>query len=83
LGLVGIGLEHAGRFPRWEGRELVGGGLGAQEVRDLADHLTRWLGRPFTLQQRPNPVADLLLGALDRSGVLLWLGAQLIHTFTF
>ena len=25
-------------------------------------------------------VPDLLLGALDRFGVLLWLGGQLVHT---
>ena len=62
------------------GRKLVGGGLGAEEVRDLADHTTRRLGRPFTFKERPEPVADLLLGALDHPGVLLGLGSQLIHT---
>jgi hypothetical protein len=39
--------------------------------------------RLVMLEERPDPVADLLLGLLDRSGVLLWLGDQLIHTFTF
>jgi hypothetical protein len=52
----------------------------AEEVRDLADHPARGLGCPFALEERPDPVADLLLGALDRSGVLRWLGGQLVHT---
>ena len=62
LGLVGVGLDHVGGPPRWEGSELVGGGLSAEEVGDLADHLARGLGRPFTLEERPDAVADLLLG---------------------
>ena len=78
--LVGVGLEHAGRLPRWQGSELVGGGLGAEEVGDLAHHPAGGLGRPFTLQERPDPVTNLLLGVLDRSGVLLGLGGQLIYT---
>jgi hypothetical protein len=80
LGLVGVGLEHVGGFPRWEGHELIGGGLSAEEVRDLADYSARGLGRLFTLEECPDPVADLLLGALNRSGVLLGLDGQLIHT---
>jgi hypothetical protein len=78
LCLVGVGLDHVGGLPRWEGCELVGGGLGAEEVGDLADHPARRLGRRFTLQESPDPVADLLLGALVRFGVLLGLGGQLV-----
>jgi hypothetical protein len=81
--LVGVGLEHLGGLPRWQGSDLVGGGLGAEEVRDLANHPARGLGRPFMLEERPDPVADLLLGTLDRAGVLLWLGGQVVRTFTF
>ena len=80
LGLVGVGLDHVGGLPRWEGSELVGGGLGAEEVGDLADHPAGGLGRAFTLKERPDAVADLLLGALDRLWVLLGLGGQLVHT---
>jgi hypothetical protein len=79
LRLVGVGLEHVGRLPRWQRRELIGGGLGTEEVRDLAGRPARWLDRPFSLEECPDPVADLLLGALDRSGVLLRLGGQLVH----
>jgi hypothetical protein len=32
------------------------------------------------LEERPDAVADLLLGALDPSGILFWLGGQLVHT---
>jgi hypothetical protein len=76
LCLVGVGLEHVGGLPRWEGGELVGGGLGAEEVRDLADHPAWRLGCPFTLEERPDPVAHVLLGVLDRCRVLSWLGGQ-------
>jgi hypothetical protein len=69
-----------GGLPRWEGSQLVGGGLGTEEVGDLADHPTGGLGRPVTLKERPNTVADLLLGMLNRSGVVLGLGGQLVHT---
>jgi hypothetical protein len=76
LRLVGVGLEHVGGLPRWEGSEPIGGGLGAEEVGDLADHPAWGLGRPFTLEERPNTVAHVLLAAFDRSGVVLWLGGQ-------
>jgi hypothetical protein len=76
LGLVGVGLDHAGRLPGWQGGELVRGGVNAREVWDLADHPARRLGRPFALEKRPDPVADLLLGALDGPGVVLGLGGQ-------
>jgi hypothetical protein len=80
LRLVGVRLEHLSGLPRWERSKLIGGGLSAEEVRDLADHPARGLGRPLPLKERPDPVADLLLGALDCPGVLRWLGGQLIHT---
>jgi hypothetical protein len=81
LRFVGVGLDHVGGLPRWEGGELLGGGLSAEEVGDLADHPARGLGRrPFTLQERPNTVTDLLLGMLDHPWVLLGLGSQLAHT---
>jgi hypothetical protein len=80
LCLVGIGLDHAGRPPRWQRPELLGGGLSAEEVWDLADHTARRLGRPLTLKERPDPVTNLLLGALDRPWVLLGLGSQVVHT---
>ena len=80
MGLVGVGLKYAGGLPRWEGGELLGGGLSGEEVRDLVDYPARGLSRPFTLQERPDPVTNLLLGVLDRSGVLLGLGGQLIYT---
>jgi hypothetical protein len=69
-----------GRLPRWQGCELVGGGLSAEEVRDLPDHPARWLGRPFTLEERPDPVTDIPLSGLYRPGVTLWLSSQLVHT---
>jgi len=34
----------------------------------------------LTFEEIPDPVADLLLGAVDRSGVLLGLGSQLVDT---
>jgi hypothetical protein len=40
----------------------------------------RRVGRRFTFEECPDPVADLLLGALDCPGVLLWLGSQSAHT---
>jgi hypothetical protein len=80
LCLVGVGLDHVGRRPGWQGCELVGGGLSAEEVGDLPDHLARLLGRRFTFKERPDPVADLLFGALDRPWVLLGLGGQVVHT---
>jgi hypothetical protein len=80
LRLVGVGLEHAGRRPRWQGGEPIGGGLGAEEVGDLADHPAGGLGCLFALEERPDAVTDLLLGVLDRCGVLLGLGGQLVHT---
>jgi hypothetical protein len=80
LRLVRVGLEHVGGLPRWEGSELLGGGLSAEEVRDLPDHPARCLGRRFTLEERPNAVADPLLGALNRAGVLRWLGSQVDRT---
>jgi len=72
-----------GGLPRWQGRELVGGDLSAEEVRDLPDHPARGLRRPFTLELRPDAVAHVLLGAFDRLLVLLWLGGQLIYTSYF
>jgi hypothetical protein len=69
-----------GPLPRWQRCELLGGGLSAEEVRDLPDDPARRLGRPFTLEERPDAVADLLLGAFGRSGVLLGLGGQLVCT---
>jgi hypothetical protein len=59
---------------------MVGGGLSAEEVRDPPSHPASGLGRPSTLQERPDPVADLLLGTLDHPWVVLGLGSQLIHT---
>jgi hypothetical protein len=75
LALTTWAVSHAG-----EGRELVGGSLSAEKVRDLADHPVWGLGRLFMLEERPDPVAELLLGALDRSRVLFWLGGQFVHT---
>jgi len=69
-----------GRLPRWQGCELAGGASAPRKVRDLADHPSESLGRPFTLEEPPDPVADLLLGALDRPGVGLWPGCQWVHT---
>jgi hypothetical protein len=69
-----------GLVSRWQRRKLISGGLCAEEVRDLPDHPARRLGRPFTLEERPDPAADLLLGAFDRPRSLLGLGSQLVHT---
>jgi len=80
LCLVGIGLDHAGRLPRGQRCELIGGGLRTEEVRNLADHPARRFGGRFALKERPDPVADLLLGVLDRPWVLLGLGSQVVHT---
>ena len=62
----------------YEARDNLG--LGAEEVRDLPAHSARGLGRAFTLEERPNAVADPLLGALNRAGVLRWLGSQVDRT---
>jgi hypothetical protein len=57
--------------------------LANEEVWDLADHPARRLGCSFSLEECPDSVADLLLGALDRSGVMVSLGSQLIpHLLT-
>jgi hypothetical protein len=80
LGLVRVGLEHVGGFPRGQGGQLVGGSLSAEEVRNLADHSARRLGCRFILEERPNAVTHVLLGTLDCPCVLLGLGSQVILT---
>ena len=72
-------LEHVGGLPRWEGTELVGGGLSAEEIGDLVDHPARGLAAPSHSRSAPRSGRDRLLGAVNRARVLLGLRGQLAH----
>jgi hypothetical protein len=54
-----------GRLPPRQRRELLGGWLGTDEIRDLPNRGAWRLHHTFPFQECPDPGADLLLGALD------------------
>jgi len=63
LGAVGDGLDDLRRAPFGQRGELVGGGLGAGEGRDVS--VGAACGGAFLYQQVPHADADRLLGLVD------------------